>query len=479
LWIETQASQGKIDVRPKTIRAKVALLTGAVSLLVVLGFGLFLYFSLRIQLLRSVDETLELRAQQLIAAVLTGDGQPRFDRTALASLEAVREDSATLVSAEGEPIDQLNQEPLPVLAVSFEEGARFQTARFSENEASGETEQEIYRVLILPIVDNEELIAYLQVGQDIEAVQEALSGLQRLLLLTGPFLVGLAFIGGYYLAARALSPMEKIRQQAAAIEARDLHLRLSQFVQEDEVGSLARTFNALLDRLERSFNRQLRFTADASHELRTPLAIVQGTIDVALERPRSQEEYVEALHSIGPEVQRMTRLVNELLMLARADANELLLEFETIDLVDLLRLAVDTMRARAGEAGNQFQDELPSQIMLRGDRDRLLELFFNLIENAILYAPGSPVTIGGEDLGEQTRVWVADRGPGIPLEHLAHLFERFYQVDSSRERRSQGSGLGLAIAQEIARLHGGAISVQSVPGQGTTFVVELNTGRLQ
>ncbi|HLE74289.1 MAG TPA: ATP-binding protein [Anaerolineales bacterium] len=461
-------------MRPKTIRSKIAWMTGAQSLVVALGFGLFLYSGLRYQLFRSADENLLVWAQQLANAIESQNGELGFERAAISAMRFPTDNTAYLVSSEGVILDGINPEHAPVLAAAGDSGIRFHTTHFSDLEDPEEAEVEVFRFLVFPVQDEGRLLAYLQVGRDMEEVQEALARLLWLLLLTGPVLVGLASLQGHYLAGRALSPMEKIRQQAASIQARDLHLRLDPPTPEDEVGRLAQTFNTLFARLEASFSRQRRFTADASHELRTPLAIIHGAVDVALERPRSPAEYVETLQSVSAEVGRMSRLVDELLVLARADAGELRLELEDIDLADLLHLAVGVMQPKAQAAGVSFQLALPAALPIKGDRDRLLELFFNLLENAIRYAPGSQVTVGGELAGQVARVWVEDSGPGISPEHLPHIFERFYRVDPARNRANHGSGLGLAIAQEIAHLHGGRLSVHSEPGKGTTFVVELS-----
>jgi heavy metal sensor kinase len=302
---------------------------------------------------------------------------------------------------------------------------------------------------------------------------EALSRLLRLLIVAGPFLVGIATAGGYMLAGQALAPIEKIRQRAASIHAKDLSQRLELTTMDDEVGRLAQTFNEMLDRLEESFRRQRRFTADASHELRTPLSVIRGEIDITLERPRKEADYVETLESVGVEAQRMSRLVHELLLLARADTDEFRLEQEKIDLADLLSVLTEQMERQAQEADVRLKTDLHSPLIVYGDRDRFLELFINLLENTFFYAPGSLVTVKAQSNGENIFVTITDTGPGIAKEHLPHLFDRFYRVDPSRKRSASGSGLGLAIAQEIVHAHGGHISVQSEPGRGTTFTVRL------
>jgi signal transduction histidine kinase len=208
---------------------------------------------------------------------------------------------------------------------------------------------------------------------------------------------------------------------------------------DDEVGRLACTFNEMLDRLEGSFQRQRRFTSDASHELRTPLSVILGEIDVVLERPRQISDYIDTLESVGVEAQRMRRLVHELLLLARADSDELKLEREPIDLADLLSVLVEQMQREAQEAKVTLQTDLPVSLPVFGDRDRLLELFINLLENTFFHAPGSQVIVQAQSEAEEILVMVTDTGPGIPKEYLPHLFERFYQIDQSRKRFASGA----------------------------------------
>ncbi len=285
-------------------------------------------------------------------------------------------------------------------------------------------------------------------------------------------MVGISALGGYWLAGRSLAPIEKIRQKAASIQATDLHSRLA-FEQNDEVGQLASTFNEMLARLEESFHRQRRFTADASHELRTPLAVIRGEVDVTLERPRTQEAYVETLQSIGAEAQRMSRLVSELLLLARADSNELRLAYETVDLAELFQLLVSHLQTQAQAAGVRLKLDVPAPLTIPGDRDRLIQLFINLLENAFVHAPGSQVSIEARTIGKRVVITLVDTGPGIPPEHLPHVFDRFYRVDPGRERNKNGGGLGLAIAQEIVLAHGGTIGMKSEMSKGTFVIVHL------
>ncbi len=334
---------------------------------------------------------------------------------------------------------------------------------------------EIFRLLIVPITDQGKTVAYLQVGREIPEIQEALTRLLQLLLLSGPVVVAISSVGGYWLAGKSLAPIEKIRQKAASIQATDLHTRLDQ-TSKDEVGQLARTFNEMLDRLEDSFLRQRRFTSDASHELRTPLSIIRGEVDVALERPRKPEAYVETLQSIGTEAQRMSRLVSELLLLARADLNELRFVYEKVDTADLLRLLVGHLQNQAQAAGVSLSMDLPASLIITADRDHLIRLFINLLENAFIHAPGSQVSIQARSAGKQAEFILADTGPGISQEHLPHIFDRFYRVDPVRGSASHGTGLGLAIVREIILAHGGTVCMLSELGKGTSIKILLPVG---
>ena len=269
-------------------------------------------------------------------------------------------------------------------------------------------------------------------------------------------------------------------QQAASVSAEELGRRLGLDLPDDEVGRLARTFDAMLERLDASFRRQRRFTSDASHELRTPLAVIRGEIDVTLERPRAPAVYVEALESIGGEAERMTRLVSDLLLLARSDNAQLPLAWEALDLAELLSVLIDQMKPQAEAAGVELYATFSAPLPSDGDRDRLLQLFINLLDNAFTYAPGSRVQVEGKAVVGGVEIVVSDSGPGIGIEHLPHIFERFYRVDAARSRANGGSGLGLSIAQEIARAHGGEIRAQSEIECGATFTVWLpSTGETQ
>jgi heavy metal sensor kinase len=304
-----------------------------------------------------------------------------------------------------------------------------------------------------------------------------LGQLLLVLLTAGP--VALALSGGlaYLLARKALAPVEQLHRMTATITADRLDRRLP-VAGEDELGRLARTINAMIARLERSFAEVRRFTADASHELRTPLAAIRAEAELALNRAAPAADPQALLGSILEECERLTRLTDQLLALAREDSNAGPPPRRPVDLARLLDGVVETMRplAEAKELRLSYQGKEAAWV--EGDEARLRQVFYNLLDNAIKYTPeGGTVEVRVEGRDRSAVVAVRDTGIGIPAEHLPHVFERFYRVDKARTRAEGGTGLGLSIARSIVAAHGGAIELDSAPGRGTVCTVTLPEGR--
>jgi heavy metal sensor kinase len=266
-----------------------------------------------------------------------------------------------------------------------------------------------------------------------------------------------------------------ITREAQRIGEKHLDRRLNLDLPDDEVGRLARTFDAMLARLEAAFQKQRQFAADASHELRTPLTVMKGNIGVTLNRPRTSEEYRTTLSQLESEVDRLTRLTEDLLMLARADAGRPLVELRDMDLAALARGVVGELSPLAESRSLALNLNAPEKLPMRGDANRLRRMMSNLIENAIKYTPRGKVDVCVEPDPDRpgARISIVDTGTGIPPEHLPHVFERFYRVDESRSTDQGGTGLGLAIAQHIAAAHGGTIDIHSRVGVGTDVTVAL------
>jgi heavy metal sensor kinase len=308
----------------------------------------------------------------------------------------------------------------------------------------------------------------------LEDVDHELGELRTVLAMAVPIVLLLSGGLGYFLARKALAPMERLRRSTEEITAERLDRRVPVVNPWDELGRLTETFNAMIGRLERSFAEIRRFTADASHELRTPLTAIQTEAEVALAEPLDLAEHQQLLGSILEECGRLTRLTDQLLALAREDARAARQARERVDLAALVGEVAETMRPLADAKLLRLHVEANRATWVLGDAARLREVFFNLIDNGIKYTrEGGEIELCVGQNGLEAVVTVRDTGIGIPAEHLPHVFDRFYRVDKARSRAEGGTGLGLSIAQSIAGAHGGRIELASTLGQGTTCTVRL------
>jgi heavy metal sensor kinase len=289
-----------------------------------------------------------------------------------------------------------------------------------------------------------------------------------------PVTVLLVALTGYLVAARALKPVDSMAQRAAQITAEQLNERLQIENPNDELGQLGTAFNATLARLERSFDQLRRFTADASHELRTPLTAIQSVGEVSLRIPGDVNHYRDTIGSMLEETNRLTQLVDNLLTMARADAGRIQLHRVDVNLFNLADESVGLLEVLAEEKQQTIQMDGNRSITVSADRTLLRQAIVNLLHNAVKYSPDrSEVQVRIRETESSAIVEVQDNGPGIPLEHRARIFERFYRVDRSRTRVAGGAGLGLSIAQWAISMHAGTIVVQCEPGPGSTFRICL------
>jgi heavy metal sensor kinase len=288
-----------------------------------------------------------------------------------------------------------------------------------------------------------------------------------------PLAVVLAAVGGYALARRALAPMGRLADRARSITAERLDERLPVESPRDELGQMAVVFNETLARLQQSFEQLRRFTADASHELRTPLTAIRSIGEVGLRERRAGSDYREIIGSMLEEVDRLAHLVDGLLTLSRADARNVRLAREQVDLGDVVREVVGQLGILAEEKHQRLTVESPEPVLGRVDRAILRQALINLVDNSIKYTPdGGEVRIVVRDAPGPT-VEVRDSGPGVPPEHRERIFDRFYRIDHGRSRDSGGSGLGLAIARWAVEANGGRLHLESGGEGGCTFRVCL------
>jgi two-component system, OmpR family, sensor kinase len=316
-----------------------------------------------------------------------------------------------------------------------------------------------YRVLIGASLDG--------IAAELAVVRRALAvGILIALLLSG--------MGAWLLATHTLRPLRSMAEQARAITDQNLDTRIQVADAAAELEIVIASFNDLLSRLDRSFDSMRRFVADASHELRTPISVIRGEADVALSRERPATEYKASLSTILEESRHLSKLVDDLLNLARADSGYVQLQNQEFYLNELLTECCRSVRKLA-EARKLTLNCLPAaDLQYRGDEQLLRRLILNLLDNAIRYTPeGGLITVALEANPEGVRIRVADTGIGIPPEHMSQVFERFYRADEARSRTAGGAGLGLPIVKWIAEAHRGIVECASAPGVGSTFTVTL------
>ncbi|MGA3017734.1 MAG: heavy metal sensor histidine kinase [Bryobacteraceae bacterium] len=310
--------------------------------------------------------------------------------------------------------------------------------------------------------------------QSRDELVEDLAVVRRVTLLALPLVIVLAGFGGYWLASRSLAPLGWMAQQAHRITDSNLNTRLEIGNAADELAVLAASFNELLSRLDLSFESMRRFVADASHELRTPLSIIRGEADVALSHERTAAEYRESLAIILDESRRLSRLVDDLLNLARADTGRLKLQSAEFYLNDLLAECCRSAQSLAAARGIALECRPAEDAPFRGDEELLRRMVMNLLDNAIRYTPsGGKVSAALEAQDSQLRIRIADTGVGISPDDAPHVFERFYRADTARSRQDGGFGLGLAIVRWIAESHRGEVDLATTPNAGSTFTVTL------
>ncbi|MDQ6742673.1 MAG: ATP-binding protein [Candidatus Dormibacteraeota bacterium] len=315
----------------------------------------------------------------------------------------------------------------------------------------------------------------LVLGRPVDELQETLLRVGFLLAAVVAILVAGAGALGYWLAGRALRPVGVMAATARQISEQDLNRRIGlDLPPGDELGELAATFNSMLARLEASFQGLRRFTADAAHEFRAPLALMRTQVDVTLRRPRSAAEYEASQRALLPEIERLSRLSDQLLLLARADAGALAPRHEVIDVPEFLEDTVERWRPVARERRVEILSQLPLEGSLTADADLMRRLLDNLVDNAIRHTPpGGSVSVTATEKPGWWELAVRDTGPGVDPAFRPRLFERFARADEARSSSTGGAGLGLSLCAAIVHAHGGAISLEDSGLPGANFVVRL------
>lgn len=446
------------------------LLVGGILLL----FGLAVYEVISLTLLERVDRTL-IDTYRNVLEIYQSDPTGRVGLSNLTSLDPSESVVVQYWGRNGElrdvwpstagfsrPLDPLNvQASQPIFRSLYHQSRHT-------------------RVLTVPLSIGQRIIGTLQIGTSLAIIDATQDEFVKV-LVTGLILsMSLAAVAGWVSTKQVLIPLETVTQTALQItRADDLSRRIPShgLSEDDEIGQLIAAFNQTLGRLEQLFHTQRRFLTDVGHELRTPLTVIKGNVALMRRMGHSDDE---SLDSIESEVDRMTRLAGDLLLLSQAESGKLPLAKQVVELDTLIFEVLQEMRVLSKDQVKLKLGDL-DQVLVCGDRDRLKQVLVNLVSNAIRYTPtGGEVKVGLGKSEEYAHLVVSDTGPGIAAEDLPHIFERFYRAEKSRTRTKdgQGFGLGLSIAYWIVRNHSGRIEVESTVGEGTTFTVwlPLSTG---
>jgi two-component system OmpR family sensor kinase len=450
--------------------------------LVLIAFSTGIYFLLSQTLHNRLDASLrnEVRALATVYERQLGEGKAENESAVVAQEERLFPRQATAIySSDGQvvaekPTRSGKHARLPALSVLPAEDTYFYTMQ--EEEDGGRDGRRIAAKRILNTANGKSYIY--AVSQPLDRVVEELASMRSILFVAVPLALAMAGIGGWLLARRSLAPVVAMSERARRISAENLEERLPLGNGRDELGKLAATFNELLTRLETAFIHQRRFMADASHELRTPLSVIRTATEVTLEREhRDEEEYRNALKIAGGQTQRLTRIVEDMFTLARADTENRALDESDFYLDELI---VETARAAnvlAVSKGIKLEQDADSEMLCHGDEGLLRQMLMNLLGNSIKHTPaGGSVRIGVERSNGQYQITVADTGTGIPVEAQPFVFDRFFRADKARARADSdggGAGLGLAIARWIAEAHRGHLVLKHSGSTGSTFVASL------
>jgi heavy metal sensor kinase len=478
----------------RSLRFKLTLWYVLILGILLISFSTFLYFTLSNSLHRDVDNKL-----RSLAELVSSESSSPLSKFGFGNIDQALETSMNLrpigkfiqVLDEsgniGRKSENLKNIQLPIGLSALKNASRglitFETNRSITNTP--------LRIITFPVVENNHVTKIVQIASSLEEVEDALNTLFIILIITVPLALMVASLGGQFLAHKALKPVDDITQTARMITSQNLNQRITPLKVKDEISRLIETFNGMISRLDQSFRKIKQFSSDASHELKTPLTILKGEVEVMLRKERTQQEYQQTLKSNLEEINRMSQIVEDLLLLSRADTGQIALDKGDINLAEILREVVAQMdmlarsKGLALSASNNHQD-----IHILGDALRIRELLINLIDNGIKYteAGGSvhvrlqeefPAAVryqsdrSGKEGERFVKIVVSDTGIGISKDDQEKIFDRFFRVDKARSREQGGSGLGLSICKWIVEAHRGEIGVESELGKGSSFIVKL------
>jgi two-component system, OmpR family, sensor kinase len=438
------------------LRTRVTLVAAALTAIVLAATGIFVYLRLQSELRQSTDATLRARADAEALVV---------ERTGSFSPDQPDDAFAQLLAPDGSVLDSSSA----ITGARALVPAGFATPSYVERDGmSIENEVVPARMLAVRLPNGDVLV----VGVSLDDQRQTLAGLAASLAIGGPLALALVVVVTWLLVGWTLRPVDSMRAEAAAISAGEPGRRLPVPNTGDELARLAETLNAMLDRLEEAIERERRFVDDASHELRTPLSNLKAGLELALRRSRTADELEAEVRSAAEETDRLSRLAEDLLVLARADRGRLPIRRESVDVTSLVGDTVESFAARAAERHVGIDMRVPEELRADVDELRVRQALGNLLDNGLRAAPsGGYVSVAAERDDGSLRLEVRDSGPGFPPEFLPVAFEAFTRPDAGRSRPVGGAGLGLAIAAAVAQTHGGSVSAENLPDGGAGVVV--------
>jgi heavy metal sensor kinase len=456
------------------IKWKLTIWYGAMLALILIIFsgGVYIYFEN--SLMNSIDTKIKSIADVLSSSITDANSRSifgNFERYLENTLgKRPKGKFIQIIDPSGKigaKMNDMETDVVPVPFSTFQRGSKGEIVYETVVNANSRT-----RIVTIPIIENKQ-VSFVQVGSSLTDFDETMKKLLIIMIISIPTSIGVTIIMGYFMARKTLKPVDQIRRAAVKISSSNLDERIDIKGRKDELGRLAETFNAMIARLKDSFQRINQFSIDVSHELKTPLTILKGETEVVLRKDRNNEEYKNLLQSNLEEIDRMARIIDDLLLLSKADRKDMKLNIENISLRDLVANVCMSMKIFADSKEITLVVDELADVRLIGDELKLRRMLWNIMENGIKYTPkGGVVNISSYTNNGFVCVNVTDNGMGISGEDIKYIFDRFYRADRSRKRES-GSGLGLSISKWIAEAHKGTIEVTSQLSKGSQFLIKL------
>ena len=443
--------------------------------MILIAFCGFVYIYFQNSLQKSIDAKIKSIAEVLSSSMTETHSQSlfgNFERYLENTLgKKPKGKFIQIIDASGKigaRLNDLEAEAVPVSFTTLERALRGEVVY-----ETIETARPRLRMITMPIVENKKVSSIVQVGSSLEEFEDTMKRLLIIMIVSIITATGGTIVVGYFMAKKTMKPVDQIRRAAVKISSSNLDERIELKGRKDELGRLAETFNAMIARLKDSFQRINQFSIDVSHELKTPLTILKGETELALRKDRTNEEYKKSLQSNLEEIDRMSYIIDDLLLLSKAETKDIRLNLDKVDLRDLLADVCMNMKIFGENKGVEIIAGDLEDIRIIGDELKLRRMITNIVENGIKYGRrGGHVALSSYKQNGYACINVKDDGPGISSGDIKYIFDRFYRADRSRKRES-GSGLGLSISKWIAEAHKGMIEVESTPAAGSLFIIKL------